>query len=314
MLELRRLPPRCNSPRYHPAKLARAAPSWEHARRAMPPLGGGRPPSPCSDATGAAAAIDQLLLTVTPPPRAAFPRVIHQSWKTESLPPDFRNWSQSWRRLHPSYEYRLWTDRDNHQLIADHYPWFLPVYEELDHKIKRADVVRFFYLYHFGGVYADLDFLALRPFDELLQQFRRASVLLGYLGDDPRWMHSIPNALMISKRQSPFWLHALRLMLDCRTRASHSPEVVAGPVLLRNAVLHFGNQSRVHVLAKNYFYGAQAGSAGSWKAGRSGTALAADEPEEAYAVTFWRHSWGPPPMKRKGSVSLSQRASADGAG
>ena len=150
----------------------------------MPPLGGGRPPSPCSDATGAAAAIDQLLLTVTPPPRAAFPRVIHQSWKTESLPPDFRNWSQSWRRLHPSYEFRLWTDRDNHQLIADHYPWFLPVYEELDHKIKRADVVRFFYLYHFGGVYADLDFLALRPFDELLQQFRRASVLLGYLGDN----------------------------------------------------------------------------------------------------------------------------------
>ena len=281
-------------------------------RARMPPIGGGRPPSPCSDATGATAAIDWLLSTVTPPPRAAFPRVIHQSWKTESLPPDFRNWSLSWRRLHPSYEYRLWTDRDNHQLIADHYPWFLPVYEELDHKIKRADVVRFFYLYHFGGVYADLDFLALRPFDELLQQFRHASVLLGYLGDDPRWMHSIPNALMISKRRSPFWLHALRLMLDCHTRASHSPEVVAGPVLLRNAVLRVGNQSRVHVLAKNYFYGAQAGSAGSWKSGRS--ALAADGPEEAYAVTFWRHSWGPQPMKRKGSISLSQRATADGAG
>jgi hypothetical protein len=117
---------------------------------------------------------------------------------------------------------------------------------------------------------------------------------------------------MISKRHSPFWLHALRLMLNCRTRASHSPEVVAGPVLLRNAVLRFGNQSRVHVLAKNYFYGARAGSVGSWKSGRS--ALAADGPEEAYAVTFWRHSWGPPPMKRKGATSLSQRASADGAG
>ena len=294
---------------------------------------GGRPPSPCTDATVATAAIDRLLAATAhsdagsrddhepqassargPRPHpTAFPRIIHQSWKTESLPADFRNWSQSWRQLHPSYEYRLWTDRGNRQLVVEHFPWFLPVYDELDHKIKRADVVRFLYLYHFGGVYADLDFFALRPFDALLHQFRHESVLLGYLGHDTHWIHSIPNALMISKRRAPFWLHALRLMLDCRTRASHSPEVVAGPVLLRNAVLLFGNQSRVRVLEPHYFYGAQAGAMGSWKPGAKTLTMNQDSSAEAYAVTFWRHSWGPIPRKnatrgRQGQGAPSGRA------
>ena len=277
-----------------------------------------RPSSACTEAPAATAAIDRLLAAAAAPDdggassaagsarglrRAGFPRIIHQSWKTETLPSDFGNWSQSWRRLHPLYEYRLWTDRDNHQLVAQHFPWFLPVYEELDHKIKRADVVRFLYLYHFGGLYADLDFYALRPFDELLEQFRHESVLLGYLSYDRHWMHSIPNALMISKRRAPFWLHALRLMLDCRTRASKSPEVVAGPVLLRDAVLRFGNQSRVRVLAPPYFYGAQAGSAGNWRPSakgaraEAGSASPGSASMEAYAVTFWRHSWGKLPSK-----------------
>ena len=51
--------------------------------------------------------------------------------------------------MHPSWEYKLWTDEDNRNLIKDHYPWFLKTYDEYDVNIKRVDAVRYFYLYHY---------------------------------------------------------------------------------------------------------------------------------------------------------------------
>lgn len=52
-----------------------------------------------------------------------FTRIVHQSWKTATPPDQMREWSESWQRLNPGYEYRLWTDEDNRAFIAEHYPW-----------------------------------------------------------------------------------------------------------------------------------------------------------------------------------------------
>ena len=37
------------------------------------------------------------------------------------------------------------------------YSSFLPVYESYPYNIQRVDAARYFILYHFGGVYLDLD-------------------------------------------------------------------------------------------------------------------------------------------------------------
>lgn len=90
--------------------------------------------------------------------------------------------------------------------------------------------MRYLYLHAFGGIYADLDFVCLKSFDSLLAGLdREADVVLGQLGSDIRWLHSIPNALMISKPAAPFWLYCIRVMLDCERRSSQSPEVSTGP-------------------------------------------------------------------------------------
>lgn len=46
------------------------------------------------------------------------PRIIHQSYKTKRLPPDFAEWQQSWFRLHPSWCYMFWTDQDNRCVVG----------------------------------------------------------------------------------------------------------------------------------------------------------------------------------------------------
>ena len=48
------------------------------------------------------------------------------------------------------------------------FPEFLDLYDGYNSEIQRADAVRYFLLYEYGGVYADLDFESLQPLDLFL--------------------------------------------------------------------------------------------------------------------------------------------------
>ncbi|EIW82097.1 glycosyltransferase family 32 protein [Coniophora puteana RWD-64-598 SS2] len=96
------------------------------------------------------------------------PRIIHQTWKSETLPPRWKTISEACRDMMPDYEYMLWTDASSREFIAEHYPWFLDTYDDYEYTIQRADVIRYFVLHHFGGIYLDLDVGCLRPLDPLL--------------------------------------------------------------------------------------------------------------------------------------------------
>lgn len=57
------------------------------------------------------------------------PKIIHQTWRDKRIPAAFRPYVDSWRKCHPDWEYRLWTDRDNRRFIKEHYRWFLEQYD-----------------------------------------------------------------------------------------------------------------------------------------------------------------------------------------
>ena len=93
-----------------------------------------------------------------------FPRLIFQTWKSRvSMPANYARWSASLRKMNPGFAYFLWDDFDNRNFIEQYYPWFLAVYDAYPREIYRADAVRYFFLYQFGGLYADMDTECLRP-------------------------------------------------------------------------------------------------------------------------------------------------------
>ncbi|KAF8195762.1 nucleotide-diphospho-sugar transferase [Mycena galopus ATCC 62051] len=96
------------------------------------------------------------------------PRILHQTWKTGTLPEKWKTISQECRDMMPDYEYKLWTDESSREFIARHYPWFLNTFDDYSYAILRADAIRYFVLYHYGGIYLDLDIGCLRPLDPLL--------------------------------------------------------------------------------------------------------------------------------------------------
>jgi len=78
-------------------------------------------------------------------------RIIHQSWENSKIPSKWVTWSDSWRVKHPDWNWVLWTNEDNRALVKAKAPWFLETYDALPGEIRRADVMRNFYMFFFGG-------------------------------------------------------------------------------------------------------------------------------------------------------------------
>ena len=235
-----------------------------------------------------------------------FPRHLHQTWKTPSLPTQFQQWSASWKTHNPDFTHKLWTDKDNYEFVKEFYPTFLKKYEAYNQMIERVDAARIFYLQHHGGIYADLDFECLKPFDDLLEQYKEYDVILGRQGKELGWVHSLPNALMISKPQSDFWNWVILLLHD----RAHRPTPAAykktsgvewrtGPILLKDAYDSYAGPSKIKVLDTSHFYPLQ-WNTDSGKRLRKRVlqhqALSSKQKDflfpDSYAVTYWAHSWG----------------------
>lgn len=45
------------------------------------------------------------------------PRIIHQTWKTEDIPEEWLYARQQCQKLHPGYEFMLWTDKSAREMI-----------------------------------------------------------------------------------------------------------------------------------------------------------------------------------------------------
>ena len=97
----------------------------------------------------------------------SIPRVIHQTWKDNNIPPEWQAARQSCLDIHPGYEYKLWTDASSEAFVEAHYPKLAHTYRNYPYVIQRADAIRYAILHHYGGLYIDLDIVCLHPLDFL---------------------------------------------------------------------------------------------------------------------------------------------------
>lgn len=95
------------------------------------------------------------------------PKILHFTWKSDNLPRVMRRYFDGWKRLHPAWEVRLWTDDSMRRFVAASCPELLATYDGYPRMIQRADAFRCLVLHRLGGVYADLDVEPLRPIDGL---------------------------------------------------------------------------------------------------------------------------------------------------
>ena len=222
-------------------------------------------------------------------------KIIHQTWKTKQLPDKFVKWSQTCKKKLPGWTYMLWTDDDNRNFIKDHYSFFLKTYDGYDKMIKRVDAVRFFYLYHYGGLYIDLDFECLKDLREILKD----KIVLGEMGDG-KCEHCIPNAFMYSPYpKMEFWKFCIDRLLE-KSGRNEGVEQTAGPVFLKKMYKEFirlypEEKENIEVLPSNYLYPIDwhiqpPMICTQWSKEFDEEKCKAMHPD-AYAITYWTNSW-----------------------
>ena len=140
------------------------------------------------------------------------PKILFQTWKTHDVPDWGTKWFRSWRDiLEPQgWDCRLYSDKDNRDFIVEHYPWFLKRYDEYEFEIQRVDAVRPFLLYHFGGVYVDLDFECRKD----LEPFLDNDLVLCKSSNSG----TLTNCVMMSAPRHPFWNIVINGMIKAPKR------------------------------------------------------------------------------------------------
>jgi inositol phosphorylceramide mannosyltransferase catalytic subunit len=177
------------------------------------------------------------------------PKIIHQTWKNNNIPEKWKKSQLSWTKKNPNWKYILWTDKDNHAFIKKYYPWFLKTYVSYPHNIQRADAVRPFLLYHYGGLYVDLDSYCLKNIDNI---FIKNGV---YILKSSHFGHT--NSMMASTKHHSFWkivfnnmiLHKKKMIYQTKHfYIMHS----TGPSLISDSIKKY-NGYDIYTLSTKYF-------------------------------------------------------------
>lgn len=167
------------------------------------------------------------------------PRIIHQTWKNKEIPEEWKDCVQSWKAFNPEYTIKLWTDADNRQFIMEYYPEFLSVFDAYSYGIQRADAIRYFLLYHFGGLYVDLDFECLQPIEPLLHNKKFVIGLEpGKHATNYNETSLICNAFMASVPKHQFLKEVLTTLKTISPKISLHNEVLSttGPLMINNVL------------------------------------------------------------------------------
>ena len=95
------------------------------------------------------------------------PKIIHYCWlSNDPLPEDFKKYMDGWKTVLSDYEFIKW---DFNRFPKDKSAW---VSEAFDHKkyAFAADYIRLYAVYHYGGIYMDMDMEVLKSFNDLLDK------------------------------------------------------------------------------------------------------------------------------------------------
>lgn len=104
------------------------------------------------------------------------PKSIHYCWfGPKPFSRTVKKCLKTWRKHLSDYEFCFWNEQTCAAYAAEHHlpnPMEHPFVQSA-YRVQKyafvADYVRFWALYHIGGIYLDTDMYVLRPFDELLQ-------------------------------------------------------------------------------------------------------------------------------------------------
>lgn len=92
---------------------------------------------------------------------------IIQTWKTNEIPVHYYGFIQKIRDANPTCKFLFFTDESIVTFITEKFPEYYETFVNLKYKIQQIDFFRYLAIYHYGGVYLDLDMDVSKNFNDL---------------------------------------------------------------------------------------------------------------------------------------------------
>jgi mannosyltransferase OCH1-like enzyme len=179
------------------------------------------------------------------------PKIVHLSYKSEEqILPEWKDVIPAWKKTNPSWEIKFWSDKDNEDLVKNEFPWFYDTYKNFKYNIQRADAVRCCYLFKYGGLYIDMDYLPINKIDKLFyNEVNNKNVNDNqiYITLNSSGVYFV-NSFMASKPGCEFWLKYLKKIMKVKTKwywtKTFKVFYTTGPFILtkciKNSTMTFG--------------------------------------------------------------------------
>jgi mannosyltransferase OCH1-like enzyme len=223
------------------------------------------------------------------------PKIIIQTWKDNMIPDKYKAEIDTIKKLNPTYEYYFFTDDDIEVFFKENYEDYYKTYEKLPIKIQKIDFFRYVAVYHYGGIYLDLDMTGLLPFDDILkydavfpvdQNISESKCKLdrfkSFCDKDMKFL--LGQYAFAAKPKHPF----IKLLVDSihnnidkyiEDYKINGKELIytyttTGPDFVSNIYYEYPNKDKIHILHddKSQFFGnyAKHNFMGSWKDNKKG--------------------------------------------
>ncbi|ELT87788.1 hypothetical protein CAPTEDRAFT_114107 [Capitella teleta] len=162
-------------------------------------------------------------------------KVLPRNWKIASKHCETRN---------SFNKYIKWTEATFLPFLQTEYPWFVDVYKAYPYDVQRVDAAKYFIMYHFGGVYVDMDMNCRRNiwyFTSKISHNHSVALVrtepMGFATD-----------FMASKPRQPFFHHVIVRLYETSQRNYIFPYLTVlfatGPMFLTSCVNSYkGNNS-----------------------------------------------------------------------
>lgn len=186
------------------------------------------------------------------------PKIIHQTWKTSEPPEKTFFCIKSWKYLNPDYDYILWSDEDISSFVSKHYPEYENRIENFQLGIIKADFFRLLALYHFGGIYVDLDFECLIPFQRW-QRIREDKINVAYEPFAHNFIHgSYRQKLCNAFFASPPGMNAYKYLIETGNAVNDKKPLEVkrsyGPMAWSKLMKDQSRQKEINIIPRRLIY------------------------------------------------------------
>lgn len=181
------------------------------------------------------------------------PRILHMIWVGDAERPIYVDvYTAQWQALMPEWQVRLWTNDDITE--AEFSAHIVAKINQCEKGAQKADLMRYFIMYKYGGVYMDTDVIPHRSLEPIVRMGRQ--VVLCH--DLPVTWPYISIGFFAAAPRNPLFDYACTIC-NGTTINGHIP-METGPRLLGEAVWKVTPTEKYAVLHMYYFYRNLAGN------------------------------------------------------